>query len=284
MAERKPIEGLGKWPHVSHSSLTDLAFCEKLYALKKVDGHEFEPTVPMRKGSFFHDLWACWWHSGDWSEEATVLAKEWSEANPEADQLPGWMNDAAWLMNRYQQHYDFDRACEVVEVVGHEVPFKVRLPGKYGWLVGYWDALWKIDGKLWVVELKTMADFSELEAFAWSPQITLYHWAAVQMGLEPYGILLDAARTYRWKRDEAKHPPAESFQRRWLDRTVEHDEEAVKDAIAGLERMRALKRGARPLRNVGRHCSSCPARVPCRMQAAFGPEVVIWDDEEETCP
>ena len=294
MSERAPIPGLGKWPHVSHSSLIDLAFCEKLYTLKKVDGHDFEATVPMKKGSFFGALAADWWLTGSWDETATELTKEWATANPDAEFLPDWMHDAAWLMGRYERVYEAERLSGAIEVLGQEVLLKVRLPGKYGWYVCYLDELWRAYGHLWIVERKTMADFSELEAFAWSPQITGQHWALTQAvrtdpkiraltgGEEPYGILLDAARTYRWKRDEHKHPPADSFQRRWLDRNPEHDEEAVLDAIAGLERMRALKRGARPLRNVGRHCNSCQARVPCRMQAAFGEDAVVWDDEEES--
>jgi hypothetical protein len=206
----------------------------------------------------------------------------WEKHNPDAEVLPDYFHDCAWLMSRYEHVYESERASGEVEVIEQEKPFKLRLPGKYGWLIGYLDEVWKLDGRLWVVERKTMGKFDELEAFAWSPQVTLYHWAAVQLGLEPEGILLDAMRTYRWKRDERKHPPAESFQRRWLDRSPRHDEEAVLDAIAGLDRMRELRRGARPLRNVGRHCNYCPARVPCRLAACFGPEEVVWDESEES--
>lgn len=291
MVDRIPIElPRQSADRVRHTTLTDLSHCEKLYALKNVDGHEFEATVPMKRGSFFHELAAAWWLTGSWDDKASELTKEWAAANPDADFLPEWMHDVGWLMGRYERMYEAERLSGGIEVLGQEVPVKVRLPGKYGWFTSYLDELWRIEGRIWILERKTMGDFTELEAFAWSPQITLYHWAAgldekvleLTSGEKPYGILLDAARTYRWKRDEHKHPPADSFQRRWLDRNPEHDDEAVLDAIAGLERMRALKRGARPLRNVGRHCNTCIARVPCRMQAAFGEDVVVWDDEEES--
>lgn len=263
-------------PHISFTSLSMLAQCERKWAFKYRDGLELTPTPAMSKGSLFHRLWRSWWETGDWENEARYAADEWAAAISSEEmvtEIPAWMSDMHWLMERYAARYASQR--NTVEVVGAEVPFMLRLPGKYGWLHGYFDAIFRIEDRIWITELKTMGDWDSLESYAWDPQVTLYYWAAQEMGYEPWGILLDAARTYRWKQPRSVE---DSFQQRWMDRNDEHLQMALRDAVAGLERARGLLRGADPLRNVSRDCNYCPFRDPCRAEMAFGPVAVNWED------
>jgi len=134
--------------------------------------------------------------------------------------------------------------------------------GCYGYLCGAIDQLLEIDGKAWVREGKTMADFSKMDQHERSHQTTFYMWAARQLGYEPWGILLDGIRTYQWKRDA--HPPADSFERRWLDRGDQHLENAIREADIGLQLARELISGRlRPLRNISDHCGWCPYKNEC---------------------
>jgi PD-(D/E)XK nuclease superfamily protein len=263
----------GRWPHISHSSLSMLTACERQWAFKYRDKLEAPPTSAMRKGSIFHRLWGAYWGAAPqinpewaWQEETREIGAEWLAEHPDATGWPTELDDMIWLFSRYVEHYG--GTAEGWAVEGIEVPFRVKLPGKYGWLVGYYDMLLRDpEGRLWIVELKTMGDFERLESYCWDPQLSIYYWVAREQGLNPWGLLLDAARTYRWKADR---PTAESFERRWLDRNETHLEMAVREAVAGLVRAKALLRGDYPLRNVKRDCGWCPYNVPCREELTFG--------------
>lgn len=247
--------------------------CEKKFHYRYIQRLEAEPTAAMSKGKLFHRAALAWWAGGDWETEIKSAGEEWISANPEADRLPDWIPDCAWLVERYVHVYAGER--DQVEVIGTEVPFRLRLPDRYAWLVGSMDMVIRVAGRVWVVEIKTMGDWDRLESYAWDPQITLYHWAAGELGLAPWGILLEGARTYRWKNPR---PAEESFQRRWLDRSPAQIAEALADVDSVLLRAKELARGRRPVRNVGRDCNWCEFRDPCRQELAFGPMSVEWEE------
>jgi PD-(D/E)XK nuclease superfamily protein len=271
----EPIEVIrpGAWPRMSYSSATTLGACEKKYHYRYIQRRSEEPTSAMSKGSLFHRGARAWWTGGSWEAEVKASAEEWVATNPEAMALPDWISDAGWLLERYAARYETER--DQMEVVGTEVPFRLRLPGRYAWLVGSMDMVVRIAGRTWVVEIKTMSDWDRLEAYCWDPQLSLYYWAATELDMAPWGILLEGARTYRWKNPR---PVEESFQRRWLDRSPDHIAEALADADAVLTRSRDLANGARPMRNVSRDCNWCPYREPCREELAFGPMTVEWEE------
>lgn len=268
---------LGRWPLLSYSSMGMLTACERKWAFRYRDQAPDSPSSAMQLGSTFHTLAGAWWQGGDWEATAKLLGEMWIRANPEAERMPKWFDDAVWLFERYIQVYGHERPD--VEVVATELEFKVRLPGKYGWLVGKIDNLWRIDGKLWVTERKTMGDWDRMEAYCWDPQVTLYFWVAQQLGYEPWGICLDAARTYRWvEKNLHKYPPEVSFQRRWLDRNDTHLKVAMDDMTAALVRQRQLLKGDRPIRNVSRDCGWCSFREPCMNELAFSDTGILLED------
>lgn len=275
-----PTRARGQWPTHSHSAQVSLTTCEKRFWWERVAKLEVEPSKAMAKGLFIHNLLGAWWAGKPWQEEAMVLVREWRDAHLQVDPTTGemghapdpeWMDDMAWLMGRYEEFYGEGR--DQLTVVAIERPFKVRVPGKYAWFTGRWDMLVRdSSGRLWVVEWKSMADWDSLEQYVWAPQLSLYYWAAwadKELGEQPYGILLDAMRTYRWKNPR---PLEDSFKRRWLDRSPAQLENTIAELAAGMVRARDIRRGAFPIRNVDRHCGWCPFREPCRNELAFGDE------------
>jgi PD-(D/E)XK nuclease superfamily protein len=271
-----PVSGTRRAPTIDFTSLSTLASCQKRWHYKYVQQLDETPTTAMSLGHLMHLLFEAWWRGGDWQPVLQAEVDGWQLDNPGMEFVPEYMDRAAWLMERYVTVYGPERF--EVEVVGVEVPFRVRLPGKYGWLVGRIDGLEIRDNHLWVVERKTGGDFSKLDTYTWDPQTSLYYWAARQLGYEPWGIMVDFTKTYRWKRGD--RPPAESFERRWLDRNDKHLEMAIEEAKVGLDLARAIiTERVRPLRNPDRHCQWCPYQGPCVSELAFG-EFALPDSYE----
>jgi PD-(D/E)XK nuclease superfamily protein len=266
-----PVAGTRRSPTIDFSSLSLLADCQWWWHYRYVRGGPDKPTTAMLLGTLLGECASTWWEGGHWQEPIMIAMAQWQRENPEAEFTPEYFERAAWLMERYEAHYGPERAS--VKVIGTEVPFRLRLPNRYGWLVGRIDQLFEIDGRLWVVERKTMGDFSRAEKHTRSHQTTLYFWAAQCLGYQPWGILLDCLRTYRWKRDE--HPPEDSFQRRWFDRNDTHLDNAVLEAGKALTLAKLLIGGQiQPLRNINDHCDWCPYVNECTAELGFNDLVV----------
>jgi PD-(D/E)XK nuclease superfamily protein len=277
-----PVSGTLRSPTIDYSSLSTLADCQWKWHNKYVLGNQYEPSTAMKLGSLLGECSQEFYAGRPWEPPIIEALKEWTDENPEAEFSPEWIEKATWIMERYAAHYADDRK-EVVQI-GAEVPFRLRLPGRYGWLVGRIDEVWKIDRRTWIVERKSGADFRKIDSglFQWDPQTSLYYWAARELGLEPWGICVDFLRTYRWKRDEHKHPPEDSFKREWYDRNSEHLAGAIAEAGKGLTLAKLIIGGAiQPLRNLGEHCSWCECRNACMTDLAFGdlvpPDEFEWE-------
>jgi hypothetical protein len=272
-----PISGSARSQTIDFSSLNSLASCQWRWHARYVLGLPDRPGTAATLGTLMGDLTALFWEGNDWRPFLLETVRQWKADNPEAEFVPDWLDKAYWLMERYETHYGAER--DQVKVIGTEVFFRLRLPGRYGYLCGAIDQLQEIDGKVWVREGKTMSDWSKMDQHERSLQTTFYLWAAQQLGYEPWGILLDGIRTYRWKRDE--HPPADSFERRWLDRGPIHLANAVAEADKGLMLARELITGRlQPLRSIDQHCQWCPYKNECNADLGFNdlivPEEFEW--------
>lgn len=261
-----PISGTKRSPTIDFSSLQNLAGCQWRWYYRYVLGGPDKPGPAAQLGTLLGDLTALFWEGNDWrsflkeTEREILLSLATGAVEDAFASLPEWVGRAEWLMERYEEHYGAER--DSVKVLGTEVFFNLRLPGRYGYLVGAIDQLWEIDGRVWVREGKTFSDFSKLDQHERSHQTTFYLWAARQLGYDPWGILLDGIRTFKWKRDV--HPAADSFERRWLDRGDEHVANAIREADIGLQLARELIAGRlRPLRNISDACGWCPYRNEC---------------------
>lgn len=232
--------GPGAW---SYSELMSLCFCEQKWQHSYMGEREHsEPSKAMERGTEIHRLVQHWWVTGEVLESLDDVA--------------------ARCIAAYAEKYAANRAH--VKVVAVELPFCVWLPWG-GWLHGYYDLVVEIDGVLWIIEIKSMAqDGMFFLTKQW--QSVLYYWSASQDGLRPAGVLLDGIVT-------TKVP-------RLLRETIEPDYEAVQEAVEQLHsatKVRtALRNGERrPLKNIGpMTCRGCFHAPVC-----LGTSVTILDEE-----
>jgi PD-(D/E)XK nuclease superfamily protein len=272
-----PVSGPLRSPRIDFSSLQSLASCQWRWHARYVLGLPDRPGTAAMLGTLMGDLTAIFWEGGDWRAYLEQAEREWVLAGATGGDedafatLPEWMGRAAWLMARYEEHYGEE--LDSVKVLGTEMFFRLKLPHRYGYLVGKIDQLWEIDGRVWVRECKTMSDWSKMDQHERSHQTTFYMWAARQMGYEPWGILLDGIRTFQWKRDV--HPPADSFERRWLDRGEVHMDNCIREADKGLKLAREIISGRlEPFRNINDHCQWCSYRNECNADLGHSDLVV----------
>lgn len=294
----------------SYSELSVLAECETKWQYKYLKRIRGEQSTAQARGSAIHEAVAQWW------DEPTLYMDEinpWPEGAPDD---PEEVETVEWLLRRYEEHHGPGRDAGSLRMIGHELYFEAPVPGTNVILRGYVDGLaLDLQGGMWLIERKTMKDWQRLDLLEVDQQISLYIWLAQVIGLPVKGVIFDAIRTYRWKpekptltdievellatypkmgllskkllREKAKQvqaadpgverPAAESFHVAWLDRSPEHIAEALADVQAGAQRRALLANGARPQRNLGRHCGWCDHKPDCWAALSFPLEIVQED-------
>jgi hypothetical protein len=231
---------------ISYSEMTALALCEKKWQLTyNGPRRENSPSAAMQLGTEMHRLLGRWWGLPGQPPE------DWTQTED---------NTALWLMERYSAAYG--NASAHLTMMQLEVPFAVKLPwGPYlfGWFDGQvYDHSTKSN---WLVEFKTMGNWSKLEQLPVDKQITLYIWAANQMGLNVRGVMYDAVKTQQWK--TGKHELWESFDRRWVTRNPDQIEECLSELASACRVRGSLEWERAPIRNVGQHCGWCSCMPEC---------------------
>lgn len=251
----------------SFSELSALAQCEAKWLYRYSTKLPDRPGAPLLLGSLLG--WGCreMWETGDRWDDVALDEEAW-RLNGESP--VDWSDEpwatARWLLTRYWLRYG-DEFPE--GEVTSELHLTATLPSGLQ-LQGYFDHL--IDGHV-LVERKSMKDWGRLNNLIIDPQVSLYFWLARENGYAIDSVLYDAIKTYRWKRDE--HPPADSFQQVWLDRTEFQIERAIEWAESILARRSVIVDGAYPIRNLGPLCNGCPFQDRCHDDLAFAPGGVI---------
>lgn len=265
--ERRPFDP----KYISYSEASYFAQCEEkwryAYPLKK----QGKPSQAMLKGTAVHNFAEAFWNGDE--------TFEWPE-----DINPDTAGDAQWLMGRYKAMYTEMRDSETLKMVEHEAELSAMIPGTRVTLTSHIDALaTDKTGAFWVVERKTMKDWRRIEFLRTDWQITLYYWLMQANGYPVEGVAYDAIRTYRWTRDEHKHPPSDSFQWLWLMRNEGQVESALENLRQVISRradiLRSMKAGNRStIKNISyMNCGNCPYKEPCfedEMFPAFSIEVL----------
>lgn len=260
----------------SHTELSYLASCEKQWAYRYTERVDADPTADTSKrdlGSAVHAGARAFWNGRDHGAAIFDMGLDHD-----------LREHAMWLTDRYVENYTSAREAESVRMVGSEVRFSATVPGTRVELAGWFDNL-ALDqsGHLWLVERKTMGDWSRLDTLEVDPQIDRYVWLGRQSGLPIRGVLYDAILTKRWIEDdtplksgprkgEAKAPPRpaeESFRALWLHRTDDQVAEAIEDVKGALRRRAVLLLGERPTRNIGRACGWCDFQERCWGELQF---------------
>jgi len=280
---------------VSYSELNTLAQCEQRWEYNYHQRQATAPSQAMEFGTLMHALIGEWWATGRMRDTEVVAAEE-GLSLPAVGQRS--IDAAGWLRMRYMEQYGdlmaagwrLDPAMPAGE---HSLMGRVdtaALPPEGGegcWEPGHFEVwgtadgyLLDPDGKRWLVERKTMADWRRLDLVNVTPQETLYVWLARKNGIEIEGVIFDAIKSYQWTRD--KHPPGDSFQRIELYRDQPQIDSALEWTRAILERRRALWLGTVPIRNIGQACTGCSYQADCFDSFSFPSSIdTIWGDSDE---
>lgn len=241
---------------LSYSELSTLAHCEKKWDLTygATERENYEPSDAMKLGTEMHRLLGEWW----------ITPKD-GVSFTEYD-------TAGYLIQRYDEHYGPDRGDYTM--IATEIPFAVRWRGS--WLFGFFDGLLRdvTTGEYWLVEFKTMSDWSRLNQLPQDKQISFYLLAASLMGLNVQGVMFDAIKTYKWVKDR---PAAESFERHWVRRTPEQLQEFQAELYSSVGRRDELSLNLEyPIRNVGKACDWCSVMPEC-----YGIQIDLLDTDAD---
>ena len=237
----------------TYSEIETFLRCEQKhdYAYER----KLEPLVAhkaLSRGTIIHTCVELFWKHREAEIEPTILA--WDTESEQERAL------VTWLMTRYIQRYARDR--EQTLVVATEFPWRVQLDTFA--LAGWIDRLVIREGRLWLVETKTMGDWGRINNLSMDPQLSIYYWALRELGFNVWGAEFDAIYTYRWVRDE--RPVDASFAIVRLDRDNDQLDKFVRDAREVCRRISSRRR-SEPIKNVIQFgpmaCSGCAFRDPC---------------------
>jgi PD-(D/E)XK nuclease superfamily len=291
----------------SHTELSTLSQCERRWWYQYVQKIRGEASLPMILGSTMGECCDEFWLGNDWRRmlRTLVLLAE-AEANGYVPEIAGVdlidldrvtvepYATAYWLMQRYERHYA--KLLPRVRVVAQELDCRATIPGTKQKHQAIVDEIWELDGAYWMVERKTYGKTDKLNLVDVDPQLTNNLWvAAKDTGMKFAGIIFDGIYTYHWKpekptqkqlieetgcsRDEARErveshpgidrPDSESFEMLFLDRTAKHIAAAQLEIGGQLRRRAQLRRGVRPIRNIGPFCTNCAAKSVCFEDLSF---------------
>lgn len=195
-----PKSSRGNW--ISFSEASTLAKCEFLWDLQYRQHIDREPGQKMMLGTLVHAGVAAFW-AQRWSPQIANVEDAVYEAAADVE-MEGLeketLEQAHWLMRRYERHYTPELAD--VKVLATELELTATLPGSRTKVMGHIDELWEVNGRIWLVERKTYGSRDRLDLIPVDPQITSYAWLARENDIDVYGIVFDGAYTYRWKPDK----------------------------------------------------------------------------------
>jgi hypothetical protein len=242
---------------------------------------ENDSSPAMTKGTLWHAFWDEWWITpggADHVDWGKVIGHIEDGQDKITEQIA---SDVMWMAQRYDAWRPGGFEATDWRVVDQEVELEAELtPGML--LQGRLDdiRLHVPTNTLYVGECKTMADWRRLDILEVDPQLSNYVNLARRNGFDVAGVFYDAARTYRWKRDEHKHPPSDSFREMTYLRDgpqIKMSEWEVANQIQRKQDLLNLRRG--PIRNIGANtCSFCSYRDECYEDLCFPQERLQWLD------
>ncbi len=94
-----------------------------------------------------------------------------------------------------QGYVDFATRCDDWEIVAVEDPIRIKIPHTKTYLIGTLDLLVRRNGRLWVVDHKSVASFADPEYLDFDDQMTAYLWLVWQKYKEfPAGAVYNQLR------------------------------------------------------------------------------------------
>jgi hypothetical protein len=270
---------------INYSEFNTLTDCEKRWYLGFVDNEEDDSSKRgLHLGTLCH-LWHGRWLMGSgatlpssWTDDINTGGKPGEERTLKlTDFDPALVERAQWLAARFVEHYGPEPPSSWTVISAEEW---MTREFTWGTLVGRTDGFVEIDGRLWLIEVKSYGSRPGPLAYAHvSPQLGCYSLLAeAHYGQRPWGILYQGMYTYQWKPTK---PTQKSVLERWADtaafiRATRPGDEACRQALR--RRLPQLDRapgcrvvrpgGGRAGRRAPRHRCAVPA---WRAHAAHAP-------------
>lgn len=311
-------------PVINYSEFAALAACETKWGYGYLLGdQETGPRRGLHLGTLIH-LWGDRWLRGlgatlpaSWTDDINTGGKPGEVRTLTIDSFePELVERALWLAERYMQHYG-DTPPKGWEVVSSEewLTATVVVGGKEFTLVGRTDGLVRINGLLWLRELKSYGSKNRLDTIHVEPQPSVYYkLVEANYGEPPFGILYDGVYTYQWAlkkptqgvliaeramRDTEfallakkaqtewargaveqhpgvqEHPPEDSFRREWPDRSPEQIEIAMRHLQVAIGRREQITSLDDTMPNVGSACNSCGFKPKCWARLTLDDELDV---------
>lgn len=191
---------------INYSEFNVLTQCERKWVYQYVlNQEEVGAKRGLHLGTLIH-LWHGRWLCGQgatlpgvWSDDINTGGKPGEERRLSLDDFePELVERALWLAARFEKVYGSAppsswRVISAEEWMTREFT--------WGTLVGRTDGLVEIDGKLWLIEVKSYGSRPGPLAYAQvSPQLGCYSLLAeAKYGERPFGVLYQGVYTYQWK-------------------------------------------------------------------------------------
>jgi hypothetical protein len=263
---------------INYSEFNTLAQCERkwVYSYARRE-EETGSRRGLHLGTLLHlgtELWLRGeyaenvWLPETWSDDIDFGGKPGTERSLSlADFDSSIQQSAISLLNRYVEHYGPVPPSDW-EVISTEEWCVMDLPKQGLTVVGRTDGLIRVDGKLWLREVKSYKNRGRLNYIRVDPQLTLYAMLCeATCGEEIHGVLYDGVYTYEWVKPRAA---ADSFDRRWVDISNTMIVNATHYLAAAVERRDHLLRRALAsdsvrysIPNIGAMCNACGHKARC---------------------
>jgi hypothetical protein len=190
---------------INYSEFNTLTDCEQRWVYAFLDKEEEQGARKgLRLGTLIH-LWHGRWLMGQgatlppsWTDDINTGGKPGEERTLcLTDFDPELVARAQWLAQRFEAHYG-SRPPSSWNVISAEDWMSREF--EWGTLVGRTDGFVEIDGRLWLIEVKSYGSRPGPLAYAVvSPQLGCYSLLAeTHFGQRPWGILYQGIYTYQW--------------------------------------------------------------------------------------
>jgi hypothetical protein len=233
----------------------------------------------LNRGRIWHLIMA--WHYATIKADTTVheRARGVSRLLDEAEEEDAEL--MAWMYNGYVERYGSDPDWEILEIEDQSL---LRLPDRSGRASRFYlrmriDLLVRtktIPRKIWLVDHKTGKDLPHSKALDLDDQFGLYTWGKRQQGVDVFGSIFNAVRTYRHKTGD--RPLEERFARPRLYRAEPELETIAREAWTTARAFYQYKIGEAPRAPDSDRCTwRCPFTEPCLLgrKAGSGAELAF---------
>jgi hypothetical protein len=180
---------------ITHSALKTFKRCPRQYYYKYVQ--RLKPRmlgVPLKRGTWMHELLEVHHGGGDWKLRHIELCKKYDELLDEEKDYYGNLPEECYSLMRAYIYYYANDSWQTHET---EFTIETELPLKSALVVyrGRVDILFENVFGLWIGDHKTHGRLPGLTFRLLDAQSALYMWAALDQGLEVQGFMWNYLRT-----------------------------------------------------------------------------------------